>query len=92
MRLRVGEAIFSGMKFSRLRLALAARDGKVRLNPAEASMYGGTYRGDIGVDATSDVARVSLNEQVSGVDFAPLFKDLLGTSSSSQARAAPTSD
>lgn len=75
--LRVGEAVFSGMKFSKLRLALTARDGKVRLNPAEASMYGGTYRGDIGVDASSDVARVSLNEQVSGVNFAPLLKDLL---------------
>jgi AsmA protein len=74
--LRVGEAIFAGIKFTKLRLGVNARDGKVRLNPSEASMYGGTYRGDVGIDASGDTARISLNEQVSGVDFAPLFKEL----------------
>ncbi len=74
--LRIGEAIFAGVKFTKLRLGVNARDGKVRLNPSEASMYGGTYRGDIGIDAAGEVARVSLNEQVSGIQFAPLFKDL----------------
>ncbi|HEY6645002.1 AsmA family protein [Povalibacter sp.] len=77
--LRVGEAIFSRIKFTRLRLGVNARDGKVRLNPSEASIYGGTYRGDIGIDASGESAHVSLNEQVSGVDFAPLFKQLLDT-------------
>ena len=76
---RVGEAIFAGVKFTQLRLGVNARDGQVRFNPSEASMYGGTYRGDIGIDATSDVARISLDEHVSGVQFAPLFKDLFQT-------------
>jgi AsmA protein len=78
-QLSIGEAIFAGMKFSKLRLGLNARDGRVRFNPAEASMYGGRYRGDIGLDATGDIARVSLDEHVSGVDFLPLFKDLFET-------------
>jgi AsmA protein len=77
--LRIGEAIFAGVKFTKLRLGVNARDGHVRFNPSEASMYGGTYRGDIGIDATSDTARVSLDEHVSGVQFAPLFKDLFET-------------
>lgn len=77
--LRVGEAIFAGIKFTKLRLGVNGREGQVRFNPAEASMYGGTYRGDIGIDARSDTARVSLNEEVSNVDFAPLFKDLFET-------------
>jgi AsmA protein len=38
-------------------------------------MYGGKYHGDIGIDATGKVASVSLDEHVSGIDFAPLFKD-----------------
>ncbi|HEY4370177.1 MAG TPA: AsmA family protein [Steroidobacteraceae bacterium] len=79
-QLQVGEAIFSGIKFTKLRLGVNSRDGKLRLNPSEASMYGGTYRGDIGVDTTTDVARVSLDEHLSGIDFAPLFKDLFKTS------------
>ncbi len=78
-QLRVGEAIFAGIKFTKLRLGVNARDGKVRLNPSEASMYGGQYRGDIGIDATTNVARVSLDEHVSNIEFAPLFKDMFDT-------------
>jgi AsmA protein len=75
-QMTVGQAIFAGMTFTKLRLGVNARDGKVRLYPSEAAMYGGQYRGDIGIDATGKVARVTLDEHVSGVNFAPLFKDL----------------
>ena len=78
-QLSIGEAIFAGMKFSKLRLGVNARDGKVRFHPSEAAMYGGQYRGDISIDATGQVARVSLDEHVSGIDFAPLFKDFFET-------------
>jgi AsmA protein len=43
-------------------------------------MYGGSYRGDIGIDTTTNVARISLDEHLSGIDFAPLFKDMFKTS------------
>jgi AsmA protein len=75
-QLTVGEAIFAGMKFTKLRLGVNAREGKARFYPSEASMYGGQYRGDIGIDSTGKVARVTLDEHVSSVNFAPLFKDL----------------
>ncbi|HET9445250.1 MAG TPA: AsmA-like C-terminal region-containing protein, partial [Steroidobacteraceae bacterium] len=63
----------------KLRLGVNAREGKVRFYPSEASMYGGQYRGDISIDATSNVARVTLDEHVTGVNFAPLFKDMFET-------------
>lgn len=75
-QLRVQEAVFAGVRFTELRLGVNARDGKVRLHPSEASLYGGRYRGDIGIDASGKKARVTLDEHVSGVDFAPLFGDL----------------
>ncbi|MGH8236911.1 MAG: AsmA-like C-terminal region-containing protein, partial [Steroidobacteraceae bacterium] len=75
-QLMVGEAIFAGMKFTKLRLGVNAREGKARFYPSEASMYGGQYRGDIGIDSTGKAARVTLDEHVSSVNFAPLFKDL----------------
>ena len=78
-QLSVGEAIFAGMKFTKLRLGVNAREGKARFYPSEATMYGGQYRGDIGIDSTANVARVTLDEHVSGVDFQPLFKDLFET-------------
>ena len=39
-------------------------------------MYGGTYQGDITLDASGAVPRASFDEHVSGIDFAMLFKDL----------------
>lgn len=78
-QLTIGEAIFAGMTFSNLRLGVNARNGKVRLHPSEASMYGGRYSGDITIDATGEAARISLDEHVSGIDFAPLFKDFFET-------------
>src|SRR5262249_13653199 len=78
--LRIAEAIFSRIKFSKLPLGVNARDGRVRFHPSEASMYGGQYSGDIGIDATGNVARISLDEHVKSIDFAPLFKDFFKTS------------
>lgn len=77
--LNVGEAVLSGIKFTRLRLGLAARDGDVRLSPAEASVYGGQYRGDVAIAARNDAARITLDQRLTNVDFAPLFKDLFDT-------------
>jgi AsmA protein len=76
--LRVGAAKFAGVQFSGLRVGVDAAKGRVHLAPLEAGMYGGQYRGDINVDATG-VPRVSFNDQVTGVDFAPLAKDWLET-------------
>lgn len=77
--LSVGEAVFAGIKFTQLRLGVNAREGQVRFHPSAASMYGGQYRGDIGIDATGPLAGVSLDAHISGVNFAPLFKDLFDT-------------
>ena len=76
--LRVAAARFAGVQFSGLHLGVDAAKGRVHLAPLEAGLYGGQYRGDITVDATG-VPRVSFNEQVSGVDFAPLARDWLET-------------
>jgi AsmA protein len=77
--LGVGQAVFAGMQYQNLRVGLNAANGRVRVFPSEAQMYGGQYRGDIGIDATGKLARVSFDEHVTGVDFAPLFHDMFET-------------
>lgn len=77
--LRVAAARFAGVQFTGLRVGVDAAKGRVHLAPLEAGLYGGQYRGDINVDATA-LPRVSFNDQVTGVDFAPLAKDWLDTS------------
>jgi AsmA protein len=76
----VNEAVFAGIQFSKVRLGLNARGGKIHVLPSEAQLYGGQYRGDISIDAAAATPVVSFNEQVSGVDFAPLLKDWFKTS------------
>ncbi len=74
--LRAGSARFAGIEYSRLHFGLNAHAGRVRVHPSEAQMYGGQYRGDIGLDVTGAMPRASFDEHVSGVDFAALFRDM----------------
>lgn len=79
----VNEAVFSGIQFTKVRLGLNASGGKLHVFPSEAQLYGGQYRGDISIDAAPATPTVSFNEQVSGVDFAPMMKDWFKTSRAS---------
>jgi AsmA protein len=76
--LRVAQAVFAGVQFSGLRVGVDAARGRVHLAPLEAGLYGGQYKGDISLDA-SGLPRVSFNDQITGVDFAPLARDWLET-------------
>ena len=77
--IKVAQAILDGIRVSKLDIGLDARAGVLRLHPSQASLYGGTYSGDIRIDATGNEAQVSLDEHVNGVDFAPLLRDMFGT-------------
>jgi AsmA protein len=77
--LAVRDAVFAGIQYSHLRVGINAAGGRLRIFPSEAQMYGGQYRGDITVDASARLPRVSFDEHVTGVDFAPLFSDMLET-------------
>jgi AsmA protein len=74
--LRAGSARFAGIEYSKLHFGLNAHRGRVRVYPAESQMYGGQYRGDIGLDVSGATPRASFDEHVTGVDFAALFRDM----------------
>src|SRR5262249_44072317 len=75
----IGALTLAGMKMSAVKLTVDAKDGLVRLNPAQAKLYGGAERGNIVVDARGDVAKLSIEQNMSGVQVAPLFTDLFDT-------------
>lgn len=77
--LALGEATVKGMQFTAMRLSVSARDGDVRLNPMQASLYEGRYRGNLNLDASAKLPRLSMEQELSGVNFAPLFKALYKT-------------
>jgi len=73
--LRVGEAKFGGMRLGKLRLGVNARDGDVKLQPTDAVVYGGQYKGSMHINVVG-TPRLTLESHASGIDFAPLFKDM----------------
>jgi len=77
--LEVGRATLHGLTFTGISLPLAAKDGRVRLGPTQAHLLGGTYNGDIVLDAASSPARLSLNEHVKSADIGTLMKVVFDT-------------
>jgi AsmA protein len=71
----IDEATFAGIQLSKLHLGVDAHGNRLHLLPSEAQLYGGQYSGDITLDVTGAVPKVSFNEKVNGVDFAHLLKD-----------------
>jgi AsmA protein len=55
-------------------MPLVAKDGHIRLGPTRARLYGGSYNGDIVLDAQPAQAQLSLNEHVHGTDIGALVK------------------
>ncbi len=59
-------------------IQVKAKDGVMRINPAEARLYQGQYRGDMTFNVQGKVPRFSMNERVNGVQAGPLLKDMTG--------------
>lgn len=70
--LTLEEATLSGLVFTGVELAVNARDGNLRMHPISAQLFGGTYAGDVRIDATGDTPVLSVNEQVRGVNLGSL--------------------
>jgi AsmA protein len=76
--LRVGRLKAANMKVRNLRLTLAAHGGELRVHPAKARLYGGTYDGDVALDVRGPVPVVRLDESFSEVNAGPLLRDAVG--------------
>ncbi|MBT8084107.1 MAG: AsmA family protein [Woeseia sp.] len=72
--LKLSEATFADMTFTNIQLGLNSAAGKLRLNPVSADLFDGTYTGDVQVDASGAVPKLSLNEKVADVSLTPLGK------------------
>ncbi len=71
----VSEIKIAGMQLTRLNVTMDARDGVARFHPLKAQLYGGQYSGDISLDMRPATPRLSLNENLSGINMAVLMKD-----------------
>ena len=70
--LKVDSVLLGGLELEQVDLNLETRDGRMRLHPMSAALFGGSYSGDIRIDVLEAVPVLSMNESVQGVDLAKL--------------------
>ena len=75
---KAGKVKVAKLNVSSVDASLNAKGGSIRLSPVSAKLYEGSYAGNIGLDARKDVPVLSLDEKLSGVQAAPLLRDLQG--------------
>jgi AsmA protein len=72
---QVGQLTAAGVKASRVRAEIKARDGQIAIQPLSANLYEGTARGAVSIDAHRN--RFAVKQNLSGVSVGPLLQDAL---------------
>jgi AsmA protein len=78
--LGIGELKAAGATLTNVKLGLVAKNGLIRLNPFNADLYGGSYAGDVQLDARGQKPKVSLNDTLSSVHLGELLTAMTGES------------
>ncbi len=76
-----GKLVFNALTVSKLpmtKLALGvdAANNKLQLNPLQATLYEGKFRGNVTLDASGKQPRINMEQHLEGINFAPLFATL----------------
>jgi AsmA protein len=75
---KIGKLKVSGLTTTELLMKLAGKGGQLRLHPAQAKLYQGSYAGNLGLDVRGKQPKISLDETLTDVHIGPLLKDLQG--------------
>jgi len=78
-RLKVAKLVLSGLQLTDIQLTVQGKGGIIKAQPLSALLYGGTYAGNLQIDATGQKAKVSVDEKLERVHIGPLLRDLQGT-------------
>lgn len=78
-KLHIGSMKASNVHSKNISLSLNSKKGITRLYPVSASMYGGTYKGNIQLDVNGRQPRFSINESIRNIQVGALLKDFTGT-------------
>ena len=77
-RMKIGKLKVAKLNLTAVDMSVKAKNGLIKLNPLDANLYSGTYRGNIVVNARGKTPRLRVDENLRGVLAGPLLKDLRG--------------
>ena len=72
--LRIQAASLGDMLFEDVVLGLNVANDRLRLNPLSAKLFGGSYSGDVRIDASGATPSLAVNEKVQDVNLADLAR------------------
>ena len=75
---KIGKLKVSGLTTTELLMKLTGKGGQLRLHPAQAKLYQGSYAGNMGLDVRGKQPKITLDETLTDVHIGPLLKDQQG--------------
>ncbi|NKB36401.1 MAG: AsmA family protein [Gammaproteobacteria bacterium] len=76
--LSIGQFTVSKARMSNVKLSIDGKDGKIKLAPASANLYQGSYKADVSINANGKLPKLIVNSSIKGVQIEPLLKDVTG--------------
>ncbi len=73
--LRIGMLKAANVKLSQLHVGMKAHNGVLDINPLSANLYQGSMNGSVTVNAVPARPGFTINENLSGINIAPMLKD-----------------
>jgi AsmA protein len=73
-KLKFSTATLGGFVFESVDFGLNTSKGEMRIFPITSDLFGGKYTGDVRIDVSGSIPRLSMNEKIQGVDLAKLAK------------------
>ncbi|MGD9843488.1 MAG: AsmA family protein, partial [Steroidobacteraceae bacterium] len=75
-KLAINRVIVSKMPLSQLLVGINAANNKLQLDPLQATVYEGKFKGNMLLDASGKQPRLNLEQHLDGINFAPLLEAL----------------
>ncbi|MEO5345050.1 MAG: AsmA family protein [Magnetococcus sp. YQC-9] len=75
-KVKIGQLKVGSGKFQDAQVVLKGKEGMLRLEPAMVKLYGGSTRVDATLDVRGETPKLTLKQNLQGVQVAPLLKDL----------------
>jgi len=77
-KLALGKLKIANVRLQNIQAQAKGKDGLLTLNPLRAGLYGGTYDGNISLDARGKQLLLAVDEKLDKVPLGPLLKDFQG--------------
>ena len=72
---KAGRLVISGLRLADVQAHLDGKNGLIKLDPVAAALYQGHYAGDMRLDATGKLPRLTMNTSLKDVQMEPLLRD-----------------